>query len=90
MRPLGIFFEWLTYLVCIADGNQGAKLSSVQRKKLADISNLQRQFKPRNQDVKQKSTTVTTKEYVEKLHKVYIYVTLSLLSLLLIISMVVN
>ncbi|KAF4368054.1 hypothetical protein F8388_002665 [Cannabis sativa] len=42
---------------------------SAQRKKLADISNLQRRFNPTNQDAKPKRTTITAKEYVEKLHK---------------------
>ncbi|XP_030489372.2 SHUGOSHIN 2 isoform X1 [Cannabis sativa] len=49
-------------LVDSADG-------SAQRKKLADISNLQRRFNPTNQDAKPKRTTITAKEYVEKLHK---------------------
>ena len=49
-------------------------MDSAQRKKLANISNLQWRFNPTNQDFKQKSTTLTTKEYVEKFHKVYMFV----------------
>ncbi|PON41088.1 Shugoshin, C-terminal [Parasponia andersonii] len=52
-----------------ADGKKRGDMDSAQRKKLADISNLQRRLIPTNQDAKQKYTALTTKEYVEKLHK---------------------
>lgn len=47
------------------------------RKRLMDISNLQNQ-KPNlaNQDAKHQSTKVVTEEYVDKLHKVYLFTTL--------------
>ena len=60
-------------LVCIADRKKVVKMDSAQRKKLADISNLQQRFKPTSQDFKRRSTTLTTKEYIEKLHKVYMF-----------------
>ncbi|KAG2729752.1 hypothetical protein I3760_01G264400 [Carya illinoinensis] len=62
---------------CVAgDGNakgmvKGPKIGSAPRKRLADITNLQQQqqLKAVNQDVKQLTISLTTKEYIEKLRK---------------------
>ena len=69
-RVLFIYFlEWFDKAGFIADVRKGEKLGG-QRKKLSDISNLQERPKLANVDLK-KSSTLGTKEYVEKLQKVY-------------------
>lgn len=48
------------------------KLGGFERKRLSDISNLQGRPKPMNLDLKKKlTTTITPKEYIDKLQKVY-------------------
>jgi hypothetical protein len=51
---------------------KGSKIGSAARRKLADISNLQQRPKMVNQEAKQLPISLTTKEYVEKLQKVYL------------------
>ncbi|KAB1219011.1 Shugoshin-1 [Morella rubra] len=48
---------------------KGPKIGGAQRKRLADISNLQQSPKPVSQNVKQLPISHTTKEYIEKLQK---------------------
>ncbi|XP_040998260.1 SHUGOSHIN 1-like isoform X2 [Juglans microcarpa x Juglans regia] len=60
--------------ICVAGndrikGAKGPKIGSAPRKRLADISNLQKQPKPVNQDVNQLPFSLTAKEYIEKLQK---------------------
>lgn len=52
---------------------KGSKIGSALRRRLADISNLQQQQpKQVNQEAKQMPISLTAKEYVEKLQKVYL------------------
>lgn len=51
---------------------KGSKIGSALRRRLADISNLQQQPKQVNQEAKQMPISLTAKEYVEKLQKVYL------------------
>ncbi|GMN52876.1 hypothetical protein TIFTF001_022017 [Ficus carica] len=53
----------------VGDGKTGVKIGGAQRKMLSDISNLQSRAKLTNPDAKNKATTITTKEYVERLQK---------------------
>lgn len=55
--------------VAVGDGKKGARIGGAQRNMLSDISNLQNLAKQINPDAKNKGTTITTKDYVDKLEK---------------------
>lgn len=73
-----VFAEWVNYLVLRLDkhkpkvGKSTEVSGSVERKRLANITNMQHQPNPSNLDEKSQFIPASTKEYINELKKVYI------------------